>query len=48
MKDLQREIVNQVASGTISPEEGAARLDIQQRVVDDPVVGRWEVTGGGP
>ena len=26
MKDLQREIVNQVASGTISPEEGAARL----------------------
>src|SRR5258706_16317597 len=27
MKDLQREIVNQVASGTISPEEGAARLE---------------------
>lgn len=26
MKDLQREIVNQVASGTLSPEEGAARL----------------------
>ena len=27
MKDLQREIVNQVASGMISPEEGAARLE---------------------
>src|SRR5438445_1975906 len=27
MRDLQREIVNQVASGTISPEEGAARLE---------------------
>jgi hypothetical protein len=27
MKDLQREIVNQVASGTISAEEGAARLE---------------------
>jgi len=27
MKDLQREIVNQVASGRISAEEGAARLD---------------------
>jgi len=27
MKDLKREIVNQVAAGTISAEEGAARLD---------------------
>ncbi len=27
MKDLQREIVNQVAAGTISAEEGAARLE---------------------
>src|SRR5467141_932055 len=27
MKDLQREIIDQVASGKISPEEGAARLD---------------------
>ena len=27
MRDLQREIVNQVASGTMSPEEGAARLE---------------------
>lgn len=27
MKDLQREIINQVASGKISPEEGAARLE---------------------
>lgn len=27
MKDLQREIVNQVASGKISAEEGAARLE---------------------
>lgn len=26
MKDLQREILNQVAAGTISPEEGAVRL----------------------
>ena len=28
MKDLQREIVNQVADGTISAEEGAARLEV--------------------
>jgi hypothetical protein len=28
MKDLQREIVNQVAAGTISAEEGAARLEV--------------------
>ncbi len=27
MRDLQREIVNQVASGKITPEEGAARLE---------------------
>ncbi|HKW60878.1 MAG TPA: hypothetical protein VJR46_14105 [Candidatus Dormibacteraeota bacterium] len=27
MKDLQREILNQVAAGTISAEEGAARLE---------------------
>jgi hypothetical protein len=27
MKDLKREIINQVAAGTISAEEGAARLD---------------------
>ena len=27
MKDLQREILNQVAAGTITAEEGAARLD---------------------
>src|SRR4030081_3011258 len=27
MKDLQREIIDQVASGKISPEEGAARLE---------------------
>src|SRR5260370_23851073 len=27
MKDLQRKIDNQVASGTISPEEGPARLE---------------------
>jgi hypothetical protein len=27
MKDLQREIINQVAAGTISAEEGAARLE---------------------
>jgi hypothetical protein len=27
MKDLQREIINQVALGKISPEEGAARLE---------------------
>src|SRR5579864_6224076 len=27
MKDLQREILSQVASGTISAEEGAARLE---------------------
>lgn len=27
MKDMQREILNQVAAGTITPEEGAARLD---------------------
>src|SRR5207245_10633798 len=27
MKDLQREILDQVASGKISPEEGAARLE---------------------
>ena len=27
MKDLQREILNQVASGTITAEEGAARLE---------------------
>jgi hypothetical protein len=27
MRDLQREIVNQVAAGTISAEEGAARLE---------------------
>src|SRR5262249_23145979 len=27
MKDLQREILNQVATGTISAEEGAARLE---------------------
>jgi len=26
MKDLQREIINQVAGGKITPEEGAARL----------------------
>jgi hypothetical protein len=28
MKDLQREILNQVAGGTITPEEGAARLQL--------------------
>src|SRR5260370_17632329 len=27
MKDLKREILNQVAAGTISAEEGASRLD---------------------
>ena len=27
MKDLRREILSQVAAGTLSPEEGAARLD---------------------
>ena len=30
MKDLQREILNQVADGTISAEEGAARLEALQ------------------
>jgi len=30
MRDLQREIVNQVAAGTISAEEGAARLESLQ------------------
>ncbi|OLD49450.1 MAG: hypothetical protein AUI42_07795 [Actinobacteria bacterium 13_1_40CM_2_65_8] len=32
MKDLQREIVNQVASGKISAEEGAARLESLEAV----------------
>lgn len=32
MKDLQREIVNQVAAGTITAEEGAARLDSLESV----------------
>ncbi len=32
MKDLQREIVNQVASGKISAEEGAARLESLEEV----------------
>ncbi len=32
MKDLRREIVNQVAAGTISAEEGAARLDSLESV----------------
>jgi hypothetical protein len=32
MKDLQREIVNQVASGKISAEEGAARLESLESV----------------
>ena len=32
MKDLKREIINQVAAGTISAEEGAARLDSLESV----------------
>jgi len=32
MKDLQREIIDQVASGKISPEEGAARLESLESV----------------
>src|SRR5713101_2015122 len=32
MKDLKREILNQVASGKISAEEGAARLDSLESV----------------
>ena len=32
MKDLKREILNQVAAGTISAEEGAARLDSLESV----------------
>jgi len=37
MKDLQREIVDQVASGKISPEEGAARLESLHKTEDAPV-----------
>jgi hypothetical protein len=37
MKDLQREIVDQVASGKISPEEGAARLESLSRAQEAPV-----------
>ncbi|HMC69291.1 MAG TPA: hypothetical protein VKJ07_09070, partial [Mycobacteriales bacterium] len=34
MKDLQREILNQVATGTITAEEGAARLEaLESRVL---------------
>jgi hypothetical protein len=32
MKDMRREIVNQVASGKITPEEGAARLESLESV----------------
>jgi hypothetical protein len=32
MKDLKREIPNQVAAGTISVEDGAARLDSLESV----------------
>jgi hypothetical protein len=32
MKDLKREILNQVAAGTISAEDGAARLDSLESV----------------
>jgi hypothetical protein len=37
MKDLQREILNQVASGTISAQEGAARLEALESGADTQV-----------
>jgi len=39
MKDLKREILNQVASGKISAEEGAARLDSLESVESASPVG---------
>lgn len=36
MKDLQREILSQVASGTISAEEGAARLEALESAPSQP------------
>jgi hypothetical protein len=52
MKDLQREIVSQVAAGKITPEEGAARLEslgeVESRGVAESPAPRAPVAAGGP
>ena len=48
MKDLQREIVNQVASGKISAEEGAARLESLDAVETPSQAGSVSVSGASP
>src|SRR5256712_13209228 len=47
MKDLQREIVNQVASGKISAEEGAARLESLEAVEMSSQAGSVAAPAGG-
>jgi hypothetical protein len=47
MKDLQREILNQVAAGTLSAEEGAARLEALETEPPAPSASRPSPTPDG-